>query len=154
MITRNFGRHEFECKCGCGLRDPHPVLVVGLQRLREILRAPITVTSGCRCPMHNDRSGGSQGSFHMPHDELDGYSCAADIVTGFPLRTVVDHAELLEAFSTGGIGVYVDGTPRLHLDCRGASGLHRPASWAKIDGEDADFETALAEDERRRKELS
>lgn len=163
MITPYFSRSEFRCPCGCILADPHPVLVVGLHRLREMLRAPVIITSGSRCFGHNRRppternergvygAGGAEDSQHLPRAEHDGYTCAADIVVEqTPLAKLFRLAEESWAFGLGGIGVYVDDTPRLHVDVRGVCGIHRPARWAQIDGRPAAICGALDEDERRR----
>ena len=86
----------------------------------------------------------------MPRREHDGYTCAADIVVEHtPLTVVYQFAVHMEAFSAGGVGVYTDDTPRLHLDVRGIAQIHDPARWGHIDGRTASAEDALAEDERR-----
>lgn len=151
MITPNFARSEFACPCGCTLSAPHPVLVVGLQRLRDIIRHPIVITSGSRCPVHNKAVGGSPHSLHMQHRDFDGYTMAADVyVKGYPLVQLHDIAQALDAYGPGGIGVYVDETPRLHLDVRGAAGQFRPARWAEVDGEATTVAHAMNVDLERR----
>ena len=52
-IAKNFYRDEFECKCGCGFDSVDAMLVHGLQRLRDIMQAPVHINSGCRCAAHN-----------------------------------------------------------------------------------------------------
>src|SRR5690625_4007716 len=64
QITKNFHRDEFKCRCKerglnadnswChGVSWVHRELVVRLQGLRDHFNAPITVSSGCRCPRYN-----------------------------------------------------------------------------------------------------
>jgi zinc D-Ala-D-Ala carboxypeptidase len=63
-MTKNFSRHEFACRCGCGYDDVDRTLVDRLQRARTS-HGPITVTSGCRCRSHNTAEGGSPTSSHI-----------------------------------------------------------------------------------------
>lgn len=79
-LSDNFSREEFKCNCGeCGYDTVDSQLVSVLQGLREAYNAPITITSGNRCPAYNRKVGGkpktgkSMGSQHM-------YGRAADIV--------------------------------------------------------------------------
>ena len=58
ILTKNFNKSEFECKCGCVM--PSEVLAniklvaINLQILRDYVDAPITVNSAYRCPNYND----------------------------------------------------------------------------------------------------
>lgn len=83
-ITKNFNRSEFACNCAakgfaedtswCGGESwVHRELVVRLQALRDHFNAPVTVTSGCRCPRYNEFVGGAPKSQHKR-------GTAADIV--------------------------------------------------------------------------
>lgn len=65
MLTNNFSRSEFACKCGCGKNDISPELVNMLQKIRTAMGEPITVTSGCRCEKHNKAVGGVENSWHV-----------------------------------------------------------------------------------------
>lgn len=151
MITRNFSRDEFICGCGCGLAEPHPMLVVGLQWVRNILNLPVAITSGSRCPAWNKLAGGADNSFHMTRDSFDGYSMAADIVVpGLPLVKVYEALPAVEVFGPLGVGVYVDSEPRVHIDVRGVTGVHPQARWAQVDGKPAVLERALEVDLKRR----
>jgi uncharacterized protein YcbK (DUF882 family) len=126
--------------------------VVALQDLRDVIREPIYVLSGSRCIEHNARVGGTRRSFHLRQRLLDRYTCAADImVQHLPLIQLFDQAEYLPAFAHGGIGVYVDATPRLHLDVRGVTREYGPSRWAHVDGKPSDIEHALEIDLARRK---
>lgn len=79
MHTRNFTENEFVCRCGrCQFSVPQtgivvPALMIALQQARDVLQAPIRVTSGRRCYRHNQYVGGVANSYH-----LAGY--AADVV--------------------------------------------------------------------------
>lgn len=64
-LSRNFSRHEFACKCGCGEAEVSPFLIEVLQRLRDVLGVKITVTSGRRCVAHNAAVGGAKNSQHL-----------------------------------------------------------------------------------------
>lgn len=64
-LSKDFNRSEFECKCGCGYDDVHLVLVNMLQKIRTAMGEPITVTSGCRCKVHNKKVGGVENSYHV-----------------------------------------------------------------------------------------
>ena len=66
MLSNNFSRAEFKCKCGkCDYDTVDSELVVVLQLLRDYIGLPITITSGNRCPEHNANVGGSKNSYHI-----------------------------------------------------------------------------------------
>lgn len=67
-LTRHFSKHEFACKCGCGLNTIDLGLVYLLERVRQEYGGAIIVTSGCRCPKHNVDAGGKPDSAHLPHE--------------------------------------------------------------------------------------
>ena len=66
---------EFACKCGragcSALKAPHPALPLKLDVLRQLYGAPITVSSGIRCPEHNAAVGGVPGSEHETGEGAD-----------------------------------------------------------------------------------
>lgn len=108
-ITRNFYRDEFACRCGCGFDAVDVRLVEGLQRLRDIMQAPIHINSGCRCAAHNASVGGAPKSQHL-------LGKAADVrVDGNTPSDVADFAKLLCEFGNSGIIIYDTFT---HLDVR------------------------------------
>ena len=108
-VSKNFYRDEFACRCGCGFDTVDATLVQGLQRLRDILKAPIHVNSGCRCKKHNTGQGGSPKSQHLTGK-------AADIrVDGKHPEEVAAIAAMLSEFANSGIGIYDTFT---HLDAR------------------------------------
>jgi len=49
-----FKKNEFDCKCGCGGNEMSPVFLKKLDAHRERLDFPFIVTSGYRCPAHNN----------------------------------------------------------------------------------------------------
>lgn len=66
-LSENFDTTEFTCKCGCGYAFPSDRLIVYLQEMRDKWGYPITVNSGCRCPVHNSDPAvnGSRNSYHL-----------------------------------------------------------------------------------------
>ena len=84
-ITHNFSRHEFACKCGCGLDNIDNQIVHRLQVVRDILGVKITINSGCRCKEHNYAVGGKPASLHLEGMAID--------------WTVEDEEKLMEAGS-------------------------------------------------------
>lgn len=91
MISANFTVEEFDCPC-CGFNNVQHELVKALQELRDRLRLPVRVHSGCRCPRHNRAIGGAYNSRHL-------HGAAADIsVTTLPSMRVLAIAELVRPF--------------------------------------------------------
>lgn len=76
MLSKNFSRAEFACRCTCGADDISMDLVRRLQEVRDALGEPMRITSGIRCASHNGSPsvGGSVGSSH-----LSGNGTAVDI---------------------------------------------------------------------------
>ena len=108
MRTRNFRQDEFVCRCGhCNLSIPQPGLVVAelmvaLQQARDVLQAPITVTSGRRCVRHNRKVGGVKNSYHcsgravdVKADNMDALSDALQAVPTF--RYIERHDSYIHA---------------------------------------------------------
>lgn len=116
-MTKNFKKHEFECKCGCEMPDDvysNVIKLAGeLQKLRDIFDVPFTPTNAYRCPKHNKAVGGVSKSMHL-------LGLAADLqipeiepheVAGV-IETLMDNGEIL----MGGVGRYNTFT---HMDIRG-----------------------------------
>lgn len=116
-MTKNFKKHEFECKCGCEMPDDvysNVIKLAGeLQKLRDIFDVPFTPTNAYRCPEHNKAVGGVSKSMHL-------LGLAADLqipeiepheVAGV-IETLMDNGEIL----MGGVGRYNTFT---HMDIRG-----------------------------------
>lgn len=105
-VSKNFKLREFECHDGSHLVKIDPLLIELLQKLRDKLGKPITVTSGYRTPEYNRKIGGSPNSQHL-------LGKAADIkVAGVSPREV---AQLAIKIGFRGIGVY---KTFVHVDVR------------------------------------
>lgn len=71
---RYFGKQEFACKCGsCGgfPAEPEEKLVRLAEKVRIHFDAPVTVSSGVRCPIHNLAVGGVANSRHLSGKAMD-----------------------------------------------------------------------------------
>jgi uncharacterized protein YcbK (DUF882 family) len=51
----HFSREEMQCRCGCGACAVKPKLMDALEQLRLKVERPLPVTSGYRCPAHNQK---------------------------------------------------------------------------------------------------
>lgn len=112
ILSPSFRSEEFACRCGCGLDNIHPDLVIALQELRDHLGVAIHVVSGCRCAEHNERVNGEDDSYHIPDQGCK----AADIVTRKHTPSELKKEALkIPAFLNGGIGLYPS---FLHVDVR------------------------------------
>lgn len=86
-LSPHFARREFACKCGCGFDTVDIETLAVLEDVRTHFNAPVTVSSGCRCPVHNQRVGGSAHSQHV-------LGRAADItVKGVPPAIVYGYVD-------------------------------------------------------------
>lgn len=70
-LTEHFSLSEFACKCGCGFRSPHFLLVQRLESARRRVGFPIVINSGCRCPAWNEKWGGIEDSAHLSGQAVD-----------------------------------------------------------------------------------
>lgn len=103
-----FTLEEFKCH-HCGSLPPagmSPVLLQKLDDLREMLGRPIIVSSGYRCPVHNENVGGVPNSQHV-------LGKAADIWS--PNISPAYLAKLAERIGFDGIGIY---SSWIHVDVR------------------------------------
>ena len=83
-ISQNFSRHEFACKDDCGFATVDIELLKLLELIRDHFKQPVTITSGCRCELHNIAVGGAYRSKHL-------LGIAADItVKGVSVDAVYD----------------------------------------------------------------
>lgn len=101
-----FRTSEFRCKCGCGTTVVETELLDRLEIARGIAGIPFVVTSGYRCPAHNERVGGKSNSAHVK-------GLAADIRTHSSGDRYVIMLALLDAGFTR-IGV---ARSFIHVDC-------------------------------------
>ena len=113
MLNDFFARSEFACRCSYNCRqsrDPtvDVVLLEVLTKVRTHFKKPVIITSGQRCPKHNEDVGGYPNSRHL-------YGQAADI--WLPDVPALDVAEyLIRCYpDTLGIGQYNTFT---HIDSR------------------------------------
>jgi len=89
-LTEHFSRHEFACRCGCGFENIDMNLVAILENIRNALRSPIIITSGCRCEKHNEKAGGKPDSSHLKgkavdifiRDSCERFKCVAMAIEG------------------------------------------------------------------------
>lgn len=121
MSTRHFLDQELRCRCGCGLLPPQD-FQDKLEALRVAFGAPLVISSGARCPAHNQAV--STTGPHGPHTVA-----AVDFkIHGPPAFTLVT---LALSLGFTGLGVHQRG-PRegryLHLDDRRAH--PGPAIWS------------------------
>jgi len=72
QISKHFNLKEFECPC-CHRVKLSPDLVKLLEKIRKKIGKPIVISSGYRCPFHNEAVGGKPHSYHL-------LGMAADIV--------------------------------------------------------------------------
>ena len=123
---RYFTSKEFACQCGCGageqLTDIDPELLKRLCTVREQF-GPMVVTSGARCPQHNEHEGGKPASAHltipgqMMCRAVD-IRCADSVARG-PLLPLVYLQFKRVGLHKGFI----------HMDVAGGHGYPAPATW-------------------------
>ena len=77
-LTKDFSRHEFACKCGCGFDQIDPRVVDMCQVIRDKLGAPVRINSACRCQKRNAQVGGVKDSYHTKGLAAD-LSCEAQL---------------------------------------------------------------------------
>jgi zinc D-Ala-D-Ala carboxypeptidase len=106
----HFLPHEITCPC-CGEVYIDAPSLDALERLRAAMAAPLRITSGHRCALHNARVGGAPLSMHK--------RLAFDIA-------LADHdpERLARAAAGAGFRGFGYGQAFLHLDLRA-----RPAHW-------------------------
>lgn len=111
MSLRYFTLEEFTCRCGCGQADMNPVFLEWLDELRARAGFPLVVTSGYRCPAHNQAvsSTGPNG----PHTTGKAADLAVDRGRA---RILMRLAECMDP-PVQGLGIQQKGSGRfLHLD--------------------------------------
>ena len=107
-LSKNFSRHEFACKCGCGFDTVDTKLLAALQDVRDHFGESVTINSAARCVQHNHNIGGSEGSQHL-------FAKACDIIVKKVEPIAVYKYLELKYPDTYGLGQYDDFT---HLDVR------------------------------------
>ena len=106
----HFRPAEVACKC-CGELVVWPEALDALETLRTATNAPLHITSGHRCALHNARVGGAPLSMHK--------TLAFDIALG-----AHDPARLARNAHLAGFTGFGFGQTFLHLDTR-----PHPARW-------------------------
>jgi len=121
----NFTEKEFLCQCGCGRADMDQDFIDRLQAMRSSVGFALRVTSGFRCPDHNERvsSSGRTGAHTTGK--------AADIhVWGEDAHTVLKQAMTLFT----GVGVAQKGATQsrfIHVDSiKPGQDKPRPTVWS------------------------
>ncbi len=71
QISWNFTSEEWASKCGHPIFKVHPVLIAGVQEIRNVCDFPIRITSGYRTESHNRFVGGASGSLHTKGMAVD-----------------------------------------------------------------------------------
>ena len=123
QLTKNFSREELACK-HCGKMEIPPVDIERLQRLRDRVGHLLTVSSGYRCPEHNNAV--SKTGRSGPHTR-SAVDIAIHGVNAFHLLV----AALAEGYT--GIGVNQTGPLEkrfIHLDAlEDVENIPRPNIW-------------------------
>ena len=79
-MTTNFNQNEFTCPCGCFDDRMSMNVIYRLEVARQLLGRAISISSGVRCPKHNEIVGGSPASSHLVMFRDDVLcACAIDI---------------------------------------------------------------------------
>lgn len=107
-LSKNFTVKEFACKDKSDTVYIDTALVSLLQRLRSILKKPITINSAYRTKAYNEKIGGAKSSYHCKGQ-------AADIVCSG--KTILQIARTLEALGAKGIIMYTKSN-FVHTDTR------------------------------------
>lgn len=125
-MWRHFTLDEFKCKCGCEGNQIDPKLVDILDDIREELGFPMVISSGYRCPAHNNAV--STTGLNGPHTT----GKAADVaVMGMEAFLVLQSAT--KSGKIYGIGINQKGPHNkrfLHLDMLDSSASFRPTIWS------------------------
>lgn len=120
---KHFNRAEFDCK-HCGQNHMDANFLLEIDELRDRYGKPLSVTSGYRCPAHNNNV--SSTGLTGPHTTGRAVDLAVDRGNAYKLLKLA----LEMGFS--GIGVQQKGATRfLHLDnLPNAPGQPRPSIWS------------------------
>lgn len=122
QLTPHFKESEFRCRC-CGQAPMNKAFLAKLEDLRQAINKPLTITSGYRCPAHNEEV--SHTGEAGPHTT----GCAVDIA----IAGADAHHLLLLAMHIGftGIGISQRGANRfIHLDDLPITTHPRPRVWS------------------------
>ncbi len=133
-LSPNFTAAELCCP-HCKRCEIKAGALLKLEALRALVKAPLKILSGYRCPEHNKEIGGEQGSKHC-----DGIAFDVAVPTGISLKKLV---ALAEQAGFAAVGAYPAGRGQnsnfIHVDDRAAK-----ARWARIDGKYVGIAEAFA----------
>lgn len=101
-----FQKSEWTCKCGCGLNNVNHTLVTVAERTREYFNAPITISSGLRCPTRNAQAGGVSNSRHLTGKAMD--FCVRGKTAAQILAYVQKQPEIRYSYAIDGSYVHMD----------------------------------------------
>lgn len=110
--TEHFKLSEFACKCGCSYNIIDQIVVDYCEAIRQQLKAPIMVTSGCRCKYWNNKVGGVSNSYHI-HGFAADLSCSEGADKIFEIVKKLYEARRLPAL---GYCRYYQGRNFVHVD--------------------------------------
>lgn len=132
-ITEHFTWKEAACPCGCVMPDEVKARVLfharELEYLREVLDAPVSITSWYRCPKHNAEVGGEP---HGRHPVGDGTDIKSGGKSGEYLLGACETLMSGGFIALGGLGTYEEHPHMLHFDSRGVRARwHRPKEAKK-----------------------
>lgn len=124
-LMKYFKESDFACKC-CGELPEDGMnesLLEKLDALRELVKVPVYISCGYRCPSHNAEVGGVENSQHVLGN-------AADIYTDD--LTVDELADAAVKIGFDGIGRYYS-DEFVHVDCREDGQSPNEYTWTDRD---------------------
>ena len=124
ISSKNFSNKELACSC-CGKNEFNKETLVALQRLRDSIGKPISLSSAYRCPTHNDKvsSTGKEG----PHTT----GKAIDILCNGKFAHELLGFAMIRSNTWKGIGISQKGKHKsrfIHLDTIDSD--NRPWVWS------------------------
>lgn len=105
-----FTEEEFMCKCGCNIVNVENKFLEQLIVARMLSEIPFYITSGCRCPSHNEETGSKPTSSHVTTKDKPCY--AADIRA----VTSSERYEILTSLITAGFDRIGIAKTFIHVD--------------------------------------
>ena len=124
ISTKNFSNKELACSC-CGDNKMNKETLIALQRLRDAIGKPMSLSSAYRCPVHNDKvsSTGKEG----PHTT----GKAIDILCSGKFAYEILSCAMIRSSIWKGIGISQKGKHSsrfIHLDTIDSD--NRPWVWS------------------------
>ena len=135
-IAKNFTWKEVACNKGecphCGGANPvNPLIIEIAQEIRNEVSAPVSVSSGFRCLIHNKKVGGAKNSLHTYglaldlHTPKSGHYSNVDDFHNYVQNSFRWKEDFLGWFYMSGLGLYPWG---VHIDVRHLFGM-KPKRW-------------------------